>query len=172
MKDISFRDDILPLSGSLYRLALRLQLAHEEAQDVVQETMLRLWQRRQQWNEMDNVEAFALTVCRNLALDVLRRRSHRLEAPPEALANMPDNNHHASPERVAESRDRIDTVRQLMAQLPEKQRTAMTLRDLEGKSYREIADIMQVTEEQVKVSIFRARQTVKALMAHIDGGRI
>jgi RNA polymerase sigma-70 factor (ECF subfamily) len=62
----------------------------------------------------------------------------------------------------------METVRQLIAQLPEKQRTAMTLRDLEGKSYRDIADIMQVSEEQVKVNIFRARQTVKRLFTNIE----
>ena len=52
-------------------------------------------------------------------------------------------------------------VRQLISQLPEKQRSAMQLRDIEGKSYKDIADIMNITEEQVKVNIFRARQTIK-----------
>jgi RNA polymerase sigma-70 factor (ECF subfamily) len=48
-----------------------------------------------------------------------------------------------------------------MNQLPEKQRTCMQLRDVEGKSYKEIAAVMNITEQQVKVNIFRARQTIK-----------
>ena len=48
-----------------------------------------------------------------------------------------------------------------MGQLPEKQRTCMQLRDVEGKSYKEIAAVMGITEQQVKVNIFRARQTIK-----------
>jgi RNA polymerase sigma-70 factor (ECF subfamily) len=52
-----------------------------------------------------------------------------------------------------------------METLPEKQRTAMQLRDFEGKTYKEIASIMEISEEQVKVSIFRARQTVKARLS-------
>jgi RNA polymerase sigma-70 factor (ECF subfamily) len=58
-------------------------------------------------------------------------------------------------------RDRIQLVRRLIDQLPEKQRTCMQLRDIEGKSYRDIATVMGITEQQVKVNIFRARQTVK-----------
>jgi len=55
----------------------------------------------------------------------------------------------------------VALVRQLIARLPEKQRTSMQLRDIEGKSYKDIATIMGITEEQVKVNIFRARQTIK-----------
>jgi RNA polymerase sigma-70 factor (ECF subfamily) len=58
-------------------------------------------------------------------------------------------------------RDRVERVRGLMNQLPEKQRTCMQLRDVEGKSYKEIAAVMNITEQQVKVNIFRARQTIK-----------
>ncbi len=168
MKEISFRDDIMPLGDGLYRMALRLQLPRQEAEDVVQETMLRLWQRRQQWADMENIEAFAMTICRNLCLDVLRRSARRADTSEEALIAMPDSAHSASPERQAESNDRIAQVRLLIAQLPEKQRTCMTLRDLEGKPYRDIAQIMQISEEQVKVNIFRARQTVKRLFSAIE----
>jgi RNA polymerase sigma-70 factor (ECF subfamily) len=58
-------------------------------------------------------------------------------------------------------RDRIALVRQLIDRLPEKQRSCMQLREFEGKSYKEIAQILGVTEEQVKINIFRARQSIK-----------
>ena len=58
-------------------------------------------------------------------------------------------------------RDRIALVRQLIDSLPEKQRSCMQLREFEGKSYKEIAQILGVTEEQVKINIFRARQQIK-----------
>lgn len=57
--------------------------------------------------------------------------------------------------------DRLQIVRQLIDKLPEKQRTVIQLRDFEGKAYKEIALIMGVSEEQVKVNLFRARQTIK-----------
>ena len=119
MKKISFRNDVLPLKNELYRLALRITLNPAESEDIVQETMIKVWNRRDQWDHIDSIEAYCLTICR-LAL-----------------------------------------VRRLIDSLPEKQRSVMQLRDIEGKSYKEIADIMAISEEQVKVNIFRARQAIR-----------
>ena len=69
MKKVSFRNDVLPLKDILYRLALRITLDSAEAEDIVQDTLIRIWNRREQWDEIENIEAFALTICRNLALD-------------------------------------------------------------------------------------------------------
>jgi RNA polymerase sigma-70 factor (ECF subfamily) len=52
-------------------------------------------------------------------------------------------------------------VKQLIGQLPEKQRTCMQLRDIEGKSYKEIAAVTGISEQQVKINIFRARQAIR-----------
>ena len=65
-------------------------------------------------------------------------------------------------------RDRLQQVRRIISQLPEKQRSCMQLRDIEGKSYRDIATILGITEQQVKVNIFRARQTVKEKMMSVE----
>ena len=72
MKNISFRDDVLPLKDKLYRLALRITLNNAEAEDVVQETLIKVWNRRSQWEEIESIEAFALTICRNLSLDNIK----------------------------------------------------------------------------------------------------
>ena len=61
MKQISFRTDILPLKDGLYRLALRLTMNKEEAEDIVQETLLKVWKRRERWQEIENIEGFAMT---------------------------------------------------------------------------------------------------------------
>ena len=66
-----------------------------------------------------------------------------------------------SPFEAMISTDRISLVRRLVDSLPEKQRSCMQLRDFEGKSYKEIAQVLDITEDQVKVNIFRARQTIK-----------
>ena len=72
-----------------------------------------------------------------------------------------DSSHYANPEEQTVQRDRLQLVRQLISELPERQRTCMQLRDMEGKSYHDIAVIMDITEQQVKVNIFRARQTIR-----------
>ena len=55
---VSFQKDILPLKNELYRLALRITLNAADAEDVVQETMLKVWNRRHQWDEIESIEAF------------------------------------------------------------------------------------------------------------------
>ena len=66
---LNFRTDILPLKDQLYRLALRITLNTAEAEDIVQETLIKVWNKRDSWDQIDNIEAFCFTVCRNLSLD-------------------------------------------------------------------------------------------------------
>jgi RNA polymerase sigma-70 factor (ECF subfamily) len=160
MKRISFQADVLPLKNELFRLALRITLNHAEAEDVVQETMMKVWSRRNDWDKIASIEAFCLTICRNLALDKMRRMDNQVQTL-EPGEDAEDSSYAANPEEQTVQRDRIALVRRLIDQLPEKQRSVMQLRDMEGKSYRDIADIMGISEEQVKINIFRARQTIK-----------
>ena len=160
MKKISFRTDVLPLKNELYRLALRITLNAADAEDVVQDTMLKVWKRRNDWEQIESIEAFCLTICRNLALDRLRHKDYQSQTLDMA-ADPVDASHTANPEQMAVQRDRVQLVRQLINRLPERQRSCMQLRDIEGKSYRDIATILGITEQQVKVTIFRARQAVK-----------
>ena len=161
MKKISFRTDVLPLKNELFRLALRITLNREDAEDVVQETMIRVWNRRDQWEQIESIEAFCTTICRNMALDKTKRASNQDASLDDEGHDAPDHSYSANPEEQAVQRDRVERVRRLMDLLPEKQRTCMQLRDVEGKSYKEIATVMDISEQQVKVNIFRARQTIK-----------
>lgn len=164
MKNISFRNDILPLKNELYRLALRITLNSAEAEDVVQETMIKVWNRRDDWATIDSIEAFCLAICRNLSLDKMRKLSNQsesLDGELGAKGDPLDHSYASNPEEQAMQRDRVRLVRQLIDSLPEKQRSVMQLRDFEGKSYKEIATILAISEEQVKVNLFRARQTIK-----------
>ena len=166
MKKVSFRNDVLPLKDMLYRLALRITLNSEEAEDIVQDTLIKVWNKRDAWDEIESIEAFSLAICRNLSLDHLRRFDNQNESLDEAQTFTTDR--HSSPYEQAVSQDRINTVRRLVDALPEKQRTCMQLRDFEGKSYKDISAIMGITEEQVKVNIFRARQTIKQRFNEIE----
>jgi RNA polymerase sigma-70 factor (ECF subfamily) len=160
MKKISFRNDILPLKNELYRLALRITLNPAEAEDVVQETMMKVWSRRERWSEIESIEAFCLTICRNISLDKVKKTENQSQSLMEEH-DTPDSSYASNPEEQTLQRDRIRLVRRLIDSLPEKQRSCMQLRDFEGKSYKEIAHILAISEEQVKINIYRARQAVK-----------
>ena len=165
MQEISFRNDILPLKDKLFRLALRITFDRAEAEDVVQETLIRVWNRREEWTRFGSIEAYCLTVARNLAID----RSELKDAQTVELAPAMEQTDTASDpyERLA-GKERLALIHRLIGRLPEKQRTAMQLRDIEGKSYKEIALLLNMTEEQVKVTLFRARQKVKQQFLEIE----
>ena len=166
MKDISFRDDVLPLKNLLFRLALRITLSQAEAEDVVQETMIRVWNRRDTWGEIESIEAFCTAICKNLALDHVRRRAHQADATAAVPEDRADSA--STPYEHTLYSDRIELVQRLVNALPEKQRACMQLRDFEGKTYKEIAVAMEISEEQVKINIFRARQTIKQRFKDFD----
>lgn len=165
MQKIDFRKDILPLKDKLFRLALRITFDRAEAEDIVQETMIRVWNKRDEWDELESVEAYCLTVARNLAIDRSEKKdSQTMELTIEA-EQTPDA---SSPYDRLVNKERLKLVHRLVGELPEKQRFIMQLRDVEGKSYKEIAAALRLTEEQVKVNLFRARQKVKQKFIDID----
>ena len=167
IKPISFRNDVLPLKNVLYRLALRITLNSAEAEDIVQDTLIKVWNKRDSWQEIESIEAFSTTICRNLALDRIGRRDNQNASLEEHSIDSPDS--HADPFERAQQRNRVEVVRHIIDGLPVKQRMCIQLRDFEGKAYKEIASLLDISEEQVKVNIFRARQTIKQRFTKIDG---
>ena len=158
MKKISFRDDVLPLKDKLFRLAFRITLDTAEAEDIVQETLIRVWQNRAKWQEISSIEAYCQIICRRLALDAAGKAGHG-----NVLLDEHSQQHllTVTPEEQFDNRERLSLIKQLMDSLPEVQRTIMELRDIEGLSYQEISNVMDLTEVQVKVYLHRARTKIK-----------
>ena len=156
MENVSFRTTVLPLSDKLFRLALRITMNKAEAEDVVQDTLLKVWEHREEWEQINNLEAFAIATCRNRALDVMKRAGRNTEKLDE-MAHFSSQ----TPQEQLEANEQISLVNRLMDDLPEVQRTIMLLRDIEGKTYQEIAQTLDISETQVKVYLHRARTKIK-----------
>lgn len=77
MQEISFRDDILPLKDKLFRLALRITFNRAEAEDIVQDALIKVWSKREEWAQLESIEAYCLTVVRNLAIDRSQKKRRR-----------------------------------------------------------------------------------------------
>ena len=94
MKEISFQNDVLPLKNKLFRLALRITLNREEAEDVVQDTLMKVWNSRDKWQQLESIEAYSLTIARNLSLDRIKKM---------------DNNNGSLEEEQVERQDQAST---------------------------------------------------------------
>ncbi len=162
-----FHQHIFPIRHKLYRVALRITGSVQEAEDVVQEILERVWKNGlDQRTAVQNWEAWCVTMTRNLSVDKTRRQVNRRTAPLDTAVDQAAET--INPQRAAESNDMIDQIRRLMQELPEKQRLVMHLRDIEECTYEEIAQVLNISLEQVKVTLHRARKGMREKLSIAD----
>ena len=161
-----FHQHVFPIRHKLYRFALRITGSVQDAEDVVQEVLERVWKTPGERSEnIQNWEAWCMTLTRNRSLDKARSLTQRRTQPinPEI-----ERRHDADdPARTLELQDLTSQIRRFMAELPEKQRLVMHLRDIEELSYDEIAEVLEISMDQVKVNLHRARKAVRQQMLNI-----
>jgi RNA polymerase sigma factor (sigma-70 family) len=162
----AFENRVLPVKSKLYRFASRLLGDDEEAKDVVQEVFIRVWKSGEKMEEVSNWEAWCMRIARNLSLDRIRSTTRKSTyLMPEGFDVRQES---LTPHESAEIRESMERVNQLIGSLPDKQRQVIHLRDIEGYSYQEISDIMEIDLNQVKVNLFRARTTVREKLTKIN----
>lgn len=166
MNQEAFHDRILPVQNKLFRFALQFLKDEDEAKDVVQEVMLRVWTGGDRMNEVQNWEAWCMRIARNLSLDRLRLIKKDSRAPMED--DLRKVQHAEDPYARTERNESMKTIDDLISGLPEKQRQIIHLRDIEGYSYKEIADILELDMNQVKVNLFRARNAVRERLTKLN----
>ena len=149
-----FTNEILPLKDKLYRFALRFVRESQEAEDIVQDIMIKVWNKREEWSTWSSIEAMCMTMTRNLSIDRTRGKHRKVTDLPEGYDVVESG---ATPEQAVSSKDMMKYIRDIMDQLPEKQKSIVQLRDVEGYSYREISEILHLSLSQVKVNLHRAR---------------
>jgi RNA polymerase sigma-70 factor, ECF subfamily len=154
-----FKISVFPLKNKLFRLAERLLDHHEDAQDVVQEVFLKLWNRREILDEYRSVEALAVVMTRNMCLDRIKTRKFPVEDVEKMKSEIV-----APGSMDADSQDMIGRIRGIIGTLPEIQKTIMHLRDIEGYELEQIAAMMEMTENAVRVNLSRARKRVRDVM--------
>ncbi len=155
MDSTQFNANILSLSDKLFRLAKSMLRNTEAAQDAVQDLSMKLWEKRNNLDDVENVPAFTMRAMRNLCLDTIRKQGDEDELPAEFEFVAPN------PHQQAEHKDLAERVRDMIDHLPELQRTIIRMRDVEGMEISEIAYITSIKENAVTVNLSRARQKIR-----------
>ncbi|MCK4745761.1 MAG: sigma-70 family RNA polymerase sigma factor [Bacteroidales bacterium] len=152
----------MPFSSRLYRMAFRLMNSREEAEDIVQEVYVKLWGMRNDLDKYNSIEALCVRITRNLCLDQLRRRKVNHDALK--AERLKEASHPETPSESLEKKENADLLHTLIAALPEPQRSLVHLRHLEGKDYEEIAEMVNMNVNAIRVSISRARKQMREML--------
>lgn len=153
-----FKALFLPCHRRLYLMAYRLTGSQQDAEDMVQETFMRLWSRRNDLADIENAEAFSLITLKNIWLDNLRRRK------PDSVDKSPEEYIIADKSDIAhdvELHDTFEKVICLIHKLPEQQRIIMMMRDVSEMSFDEISENTGLSQGNIRTLLSRARKKIK-----------
>ena len=157
-----FKERVLPVSHKIFRYAHRMLGQEHDAEDVVQEIWLKLWDKREQIGNIRSVEAFAFRMTRNLCLDKIKlKKPTYYDDREEGAYRYEETDQSPDPEHSLELKDTMERVNQIIGRLPEQQQTLLQMRDVEGLEYEEIADITGLEINAIRVNLSRARKKVR-----------
>ena len=163
MKSSDFKLLVLPHSSRLYRLAYSLLGSKEEAEDIVQEVYLKLWNMRKDLPKYNSIEGLSVRITRNMCLDNLRRRKTTIGIMKEETKTT-ESKVAPAPSEEFEKKERAKILHKLINQLPEPQRSLIYFRHIEEKEYHEISELMEMNENAIRVSISRARKQLREML--------
>ena len=157
MKQQAFLEKINPVKDKMYRLALRLLVSKEAAEDATQEVILKLWQRKKKIKDYTNVESFAMTVTKNYCFDELKsKKNNNLRIVHQNYENKTISVH-----RDLEVKDELSWIEIIVNELPEQQRMVFQLRDVEQMEFEEIGEITNMKNTAMRVALSRARKKIR-----------
>mgnify|MGYP000995649432 FL=1 len=157
MKQSEFLKTVMPFKDKVYRVAKRLLVSTEEAEDATQELYFKLWKNRNKLKDYKSIEAFAMTMTKNYCFDRLKSK----QASNLKLIHSNYQEKGTPLQRQVELNDSVSLVHRLINNLPEQQKLIIQLRDIEEFEFDEIAEQLNLQPTAVRVSLSRARKTIR-----------
>lgn len=162
MQTVDFKNDVLIYKDQMFRLALRILKNEEDAKDIVQDSLLKLWDKRKVLADIKNIKSFSMTMVRNACIDLIRKHKPLTDKEQVILQKTNELN----PEKELVISDQLQMVRNIIDQMNEQQREIIQLREIEGLDYNEISEITNLTVNNLRVIISRARKEIRKKMMY------
>lgn len=155
MDSKTFKDVFIPYHEKLYRIAYRITNDSDIAQDLVQETYIKLWNNREKWATLKSAEAYAVVVLKNTCMDYLKKENRynktALNNESEKIVDVD----------ALEHKDDEFYIKSIVNSLPKQQQLAFWMKHWDGYSNEEIEKILGVSAVNLRVILSRARTKVK-----------
>lgn len=166
----AFEALVLEHQKNVYNLSLKMLGNPEDAMDASQETFLRAYRSLGSFQGDSRFSVWLYRMTSNVCIDLLRKRKRRAEVSmtvtneddEESELEIPDERF--SPDAVLDKAERVRAVREGLRKLPEEYRRILTLREIGGLSYEELADALELELGTVKSKLFRARKKLCSLL--------
>ena len=155
MNESDFLKVVLPFKDKVFRLAKRLLVSKDEAEDATQELLLKLWKNKDKITSYRNTEAFAMKMTKNYCYERLKSK----QAGNLTLIHGNYKEKETSLDKKLEYIDSVDRVHLLIDNLPDQQKIIIQLRDVEQYNFKEICEMVNMKQTAVRVSLSRARKT-------------
>lgn len=159
MTQETFRNTVFILRDEMFRFAKRFVMSSDEAEDVVQDLMIKFWQKKEELSTLGNLKSYALKSVRNECLNRLKHHDVKL--------GFADLQLHRSELYSMEVNNLKEHIINFINHLPEKQKMVIHLKDVEEYEVSEISEIMEIEENAVRVNLMRARQKVKEQISQL-----
>lgn len=153
-----FKSKVLPLKDRLFRIALGMLKSTEEAEDTLQDVMVKLWDKRERLSSYNSIDALAVTITKNQCFDRLKSKKHKNQID---VQDMELDSGFLSPHKQLELNESMQVMMRAFEGLPEQQRLIITLRDVEGFGYEEIAEQTGLEVNNIRVGLSRARKAAR-----------
>lgn len=157
MTQKEFLNIVMPFKDKVFRLAKRLLVSREEAEDATQEILLKLWSNKKKINDYKNVEAFSMTMTKNFCFDKLKSK----QAQNLKIIHSNYEDKQTPLQKKVELNDSVNWVDKIIEGLPEQQKLIIQLRDIEAYNLDEIAKMLDMNNTAVRVNLSRARKTIR-----------
>ncbi|MDR0796672.1 MAG: RNA polymerase sigma factor [Tannerella sp.] len=152
-----FKQEVAPLRENLLQIANKMIDNVNDAEDLVQEVFLKLWYMRNSLHQYNSIQAFAVTMTKNLCIDLLRVRNREVAFEQDNELRTTEDNPYLQLERA----NTEQLLKGIIGTLPPLQKTIITMKDIEGYEVEEIAGITGTQPEAVRVNLSRARKKVR-----------
>ena len=148
-----FKETVFCLKDEMYRFAKRFVMSSDEAEDIVQDLMMKFWQKKEELSTFGNLKSYAMKSVKNECLNRLKHHDVKM--------GFADFQIHRSELYQIETNNLKDQILGFIRQLPEKQKAVIHLKDVEEYEISEIAEMLEIEENAVRVNLMRARQKIK-----------
>ena len=168
MSKTIFDKQIIPATDKMYRYALSILRDRDIAHDVVQDCLVKIWQKRQKLPEIKSIDSWVMRITRNQCYDWVKINRFTLQSDREVERDDLVLRETVEADQNVLVNDQMNWLKKVIELLPQKQKEIYHLREVEEMTYQEIAEILSLSLAEIKITLHRSRAKIRETIKKIE----